>query len=55
MKSGERFRLNAGDSFTVSRWQKLTEGEAVGAIKAAGLVVKHKWAWKGKVHNAATG
>lgn len=51
MRSGDAFRLDAGDAFTVSRWQKLTEGEAVGAVKQAGLTLKNKWAWRGKVNN----
>lgn len=51
MRSGDAFRLNAGESLTVCRWQKLTEGEAIGAVKQAGLTLKNKWAWRGKVNN----
>ena len=35
----------------MSRWQKLTEGEVVGAVKQAGLTLKNKWAWRGKVND----
>ena len=51
LRDGDAFRLDAGDALTVSRWQKLTEGEVVGAVKQAGLTLKNKWAWRGKVNN----
>ena len=50
MRSGDAFRLDAGDVLTVGRWQKLTEGEVANAVKQAGLTLKNKWTWRGKVN-----
>ena len=50
LKTGDSFRLNAGDALTVARWQKLSEGELSEAIKSAGLVLKNNWVWKGAVN-----